>query len=398
MAKRRGLREATSPPEVDAELEMLLDRVMRIGPNPKLPIIIPYKPDPAWLWMRWRGTVLQSTWRPTVYILLLGVSFVAAIHRDQNTTWRFTAVPSHDHALVVQLKALEAMWGYMLSFATFVISFFTSQAYGFWLATKGNVRKIQGRLNDLGMLLATHAERDENGCYTPRARELLDVVARQVRLFHMLYWSVQVKPAKGDYYTSSLSLLLSDAAVAGLLRRGALTQSEADCLANPELPATQRHSAVIEWIMVRIISARREGVVLGDAGFEQVFLDKACLLRAVCATLPDDRDARMPLAYVHFVQILVDTLLVLAPFALYPRLGDLAVLLATMLTLFYRGFVDLSKSFLDPFGNDGSLGENFQVDTLLGETNAGSLRWAAAGAKLPFSEFEGLVTSRGRKK
>eukprot|EP00962_Isochrysis_galbana_P061970 scaffold48870_cov270-Isochrysis_galbana.AAC.6 len=125
---------------------------------------------------------------------------------------------------------------------------------------------------------------------------------RQVRLFHMLYWSVQVKPAKGDYYTSSLSLLLSDAAVAGLLRRGALTQSEADCLANPELPATQRHSAVIEWIMVRIISARREGVVLGDAGFEQVFLDKACLLRAVCATLPDDRDARMPLAYVHFVQ------------------------------------------------------------------------------------------------
>lgn len=121
----------------------------------------------------------------------------------------------------------------------------------------------------------------------------------------MLYWSVQVKPAKGDYYTSSLSLLLSDAAVAGLLRRGALTQSEADCLANPELPATQRHSAVIEWIMVRIISARREGVVLGDAGFEQVFLDKACLLRAVCATLPDDRDARMPLAYVHFVQVTV---------------------------------------------------------------------------------------------
>jgi hypothetical protein len=35
---------------------------------------------------------------------------------------------------------------------------------------------------------------------------------------------------------------------------------------------------------------------------------------------------------------------VLAPFALYPRLGDLAVLLAAMLTLFYRGFVDLSKA------------------------------------------------------
>jgi hypothetical protein len=185
MAKRRGTRTSSSSPELDAELEELLDRVMRIGPNPKLPIIIPYKPDPVWLWTRWSGTILQSTWRPTLYILLLGVSFVAAIHRDQNTTWRFTAVPSQDHALVVKLKALEAMWGYMLSFATFIISFFTSQAYGFWLATKGNVRKIQGRLNDLGMLLATHAERDETGGYTPRAQELIQGVARHVRMHRL---------------------------------------------------------------------------------------------------------------------------------------------------------------------------------------------------------------------
>jgi hypothetical protein len=119
----------------------------------------------------------------------------------------------------------------------------------------------------------------------------------------MFFWSGQVKPSKGDYYTSSLSLLLSDTALTGLVRRGALTQPEADGLIKSNLPATQRHAAVIEWIVTRIISARREGIVLGEAGFEQVFLDKACLLRAVCATLPDDRDARMPLAYVHFVQV-----------------------------------------------------------------------------------------------
>ena len=91
----------------------------------------------------------------------------------------------------------------------------------------------------------------------------------------------------------------------------------------------------------------------------------------------------MPLAYVHFVQVLVDSLVALAPFALYPRLGALAVVLAGILTLFYRGFLGLSKSFLDPFGNDDSVGQNLQVETLLGETNKACTRWSTI-SKLPF--------------
>ena len=42
----------------------------------------------------------------------------------------------------------------------------------------------------------------------------------------------------------------------------------------------------------------------------------------------------------------------LAPFALYPRLGALTAPLCGVLTVFYRGFLVLSKSFLDPFGNE----------------------------------------------
>ena len=62
--------------------------------------------------------------------------------------------------------------------ATFVNSFFLSQAYGFWLATKGNTRKVQGRLNDMGMLLATHAQRDgkrRRDAALPSAPRPLDV-------------------------------------------------------------------------------------------------------------------------------------------------------------------------------------------------------------------------------
>ena len=73
-------------------------------------------------------------------------------------------------------------------------------------------------------------------------------------------------------------------------------------------------------------------------------------------------------------QILVDMLIVLAPFALYPRTGALTVPLCGVLTLFYRGFLVLSKSFLDPFGNDDSLSENLNISCLMAETNAGSVR------------------------
>lgn len=82
--------------------------------------------------------------------------------------------------------------------------------------------------------------------------------------------------------------------------------------------------------------------------------------------------------------ILVDTLIALAPFALYPRLGALTVPLCGVLTVFYRGFLVLSKSLLDPFGNEDTLSENLSVLCLLIETNAGSERWSKAAEVLPF--------------
>ena len=80
---------------------------------------------------------------------------------------------------------------------------------------------------------------------------------------------------------------------------------------------------------------------------------------------------------------MTDVVLLLAPFALFPRLGALSIALSGILGLFYRGLLELSKSFLDPFGNEGSVGQNLQIDTLLGEANAASLRWVNGAATLP---------------
>ena len=93
---------------------------------------------------------------------------------------------------------------------------------------------------------------------------------------------------------------------------------------------------------------------------------------------------RMPLAYVQLVQILVDSLVWLSPFSLYSGLGSLSIPLCGLLTLFFKGLLELSKSFLDPFGNEGYPGQNIRVDVLVSELNFGaSSRWAKAAEYLP---------------
>ncbi len=94
----------------------------------------------------------------------------------------------------------------------------------------------------------------------------------------------------------------------------------------------------------------------------------------------------MPLACVQLVQVLVDSLVMLAPFALYPELGSLSIPLVGLLALFFRVLLTLSKSFLDPFGVEGFAEQNIRVDVLVSELNFGAAeRWIEAGGLLPGS-------------
>jgi len=368
-----------------AGVDEMIDRAMRMGNPPNF--MAQYHPQTHWLWRQWRGTVLQRTWPAASWMMFLSVMlvFVMEIARSHGThTWSLFEVPNPDDKWVARMKGFTTMWGYLLTMATFVNSFFLSQAYGYWLATKGNVRKVQGRINDMSMLLASHAKRDPSGRYTAESYEMLEVIARWVRLYHMLFWAGQVRPARGDNAVS-YSLLRTERGLQALQERSALTSMEFQLLIdNPAIPETARHHAVLEWILTRFLDARRGGLLDGGVGLESRFLEESCKLRAVCASIADDASARMPLSYVHLVQLLVDTLVALAPLALYPKLGVLTVLLSGILVTFYRGFLQLSKSFLDPFGNGDTLAENFSISCLLCETNAGSVRWFNAIQQLPF--------------
>jgi hypothetical protein len=95
--------------------------------------------------------------------------------------------------------------------------------------------------------------------------------------------------------------------------------------------------------------------------------------------------------YVHLVQLLVDTLLAVTPLALYSQLGILCIPLSSILVLFFRGLFELSKVFLDPFGNaetqqpnDEQPKQSIKTDALISEVNAASTRWWRGAERLPF--------------
>ena len=64
------------------------------------------------------------------------------------------------------------------------------------------------------------------------------------------------------------------------------------------------------------VDGRGEALLVGDpTALQTTLLEKACALRGVVGSIGDQLDGRMPLAYTHFVQILVDSFLILAPVA-----------------------------------------------------------------------------------
>lgn len=97
----------------------------------------------------------------------------------------------------------------------------------------------------------------------------------------------------------------------------------------------------------------------------------------------------MPLAYAHIVQVLVDLVLWMYPFMAYSSgmSGFLCVLGTGLLTIGYQGLFDLAKQFLDPYDNENyGRGEDpLVVDTLIAETNAGSIRWMNGLDEYPVS-------------
>jgi len=247
-------------------------------------------------------------------------------------------------------------------------------------------RKLQGRLNDLSMTVAAHAIRtnpminsNHTSTYTETSRQVLQLMARYVRVYILLTYAS---------FTGSHRPIWTPQGMRRLVERGIITEKERTILSDSQLPVTQRHNAILLWMIRLFIDSRKAGIFEGGDGFEMQFLDKCHVIRAQHGAIKEELQGRMPLAYVHIVQVLVDVIVRMYPFMAYsigmtPCLGAIGT---ALLTMFYQGLLDLAKRFLDPYDNeDYGKGEDpLCIHTFIAETNAASVRWMNAFAEQPY--------------
>ena len=378
-------------------LDDLIDESVRT--SARRPLMMQFDPSSGWIWKRWKGTVFSETWDACVYRMIYAC-IVFLICKSFPQTKEL-------------LSGFAILWGQLLSVTTFTLTFFVNQSYALWRKCSELSRSLQGRLHDMDMTLAAHATRmpsknaGETSRYTSESKQILEVVSRYVRLFNLLTYAS---------FTRSHRPVLTPRGMRRLVERGLMTPLEREVLVNAKLPATQRHNAVLLWILRTFIEGTKAGHFTGGAGFEQQFIEKAHVCRSAYGAIGDELQGRMPLAYAHIVQVLVDLVLALYPFMAYSAgmSGFVCVIGTGLLTIGYQGLVwfstinimrsyevenfsspiklanylyqaDLAKQFLDPYDNEnyGKGEDPLVVDTLIAETNAGSTRWMDGLAEMP---------------
>jgi len=254
--------------------------------------------------------------------------------------------------------------------------------------------------------------------FTTASQQELKTMTRLIRMSHTLFWAATPTTSNGlsdseDYLTNDSEnchipidddhigpIMLSPYGLRALQESGQLTKQEVQTLLQTGLPPSQYPYVLLQWVGIRMMKALHGGenttnnnstnnnnndnIFIGGPGLEGSLIQQLTQLRSSMFDIDDFRAGRMPMAYVQLVQILVDSLVILAPFALYPETGALSIPLSGLLALFFRGLLALSKSFLDPFGVEGYASQNMKVDVLVSELNFGaSKRWYQAGAVLP---------------
>ena len=182
------------------------------------PIIAQYYPGRQWLWRQWGGTVVRRV-LPREVLLNICLAAVACLFfraPGPQAAWRAELVESY-------LAGVGKVWSLTAGLVTFTLSFFLSQSYGLWRSAYSLTRRVQGRLNDVGLLCAAFAKRDETSrSYTSEAEAVLSTCSRYVRLFNMLFYasiSTRFAPLKTP---QGLSVLVEAGALTSEEREGLL--------------------------------------------------------------------------------------------------------------------------------------------------------------------------------
>jgi predicted membrane chloride channel (bestrophin family) len=355
----------------ERHLDHAIDSVvpMAIGDS-KSKVIRSFHPQKSWLWRQWYGTLWHHGYKNILFMMIytFAVSFALPYIEDV----------SKKH-FGQGLDSLTHVFQYLMTLAIFILTFFLNQSYGLWRDIYNGCRALQGHTDDLGFLAATHAARDEIGEYTEDARVVLKDIAMSVKLFHIFVYASK---------TRRYRVLHTKRAIKKMVARGVLSQDMCDALLKMQLYHNDRVFGMIEWILLRFKAGMKNGTLSEDLpseGFLGHVTDRCLDLRKDYSSFRYTLEARIPLAYAHFVQVMVDALLFTAPFALFKELGMFAIPTVGIMTAFFSGLLDISKIMLDPFDNEdfceGVIDIN--VGVFIRQANYGAVKFRDGGEFLP---------------
>jgi len=273
--------------------------------EPNRPIICEFDPSGFWLWRKWKGTVLAHSWSSVLLTMSVGLLLeFFARRRLSPESWALFSVPTTTDPLIKRLFGLKKIFEYHLTLCTFILTFFTSQAFTYWQKVYNTTRAIQGRINDFCMLLVMGAQRDteadESGRargYSDKSRDLVKTCTRLIRMSHIFFWAVTPTASNGlndcerfivDAANCPLPidddhigpLLLSPYGLKALVNTGQLTKEEAEDLTKTGLPPTQYAYVLLVWVGLLCMNGLEEGTLRGGPGFEGNLLQQLTSLRA----------------------------------------------------------------------------------------------------------------------
>ena len=358
-------------------IDDILDKIAGVDSRYGGDIIHKFKPQRLWLWTRWRYTVLAFSYPFVLFNMGLTGAIALAVELSPGSDWTPGHEPDQENPTIMQLNTIFGqVFNYLFTLATFVLTFYLSEAFGLWKQMYFTTRKIQAGLNEINMMLAVGATRDDMKEYTPEAEACLDDVAHFVRLYHLFMWG---------RFSHTYSIVVSEKGMNRMLTRGLITDDQFRCLQVQDDGITAHHTC-ITWIGKRIFQGMEEGGIMDDTALKMAVLERINFVRSSQSDVGDIIDGRMSLAYAHLVQMLVDVLLITSPFALYAQQGIWAILTVGVLTVFYAGVLDLSKMYLDPLDNDGLYDDSVNMDlgVLMNEMNLGAAEWKKGAMFVPF--------------
>ena len=212
---------------------------------------------------KWRAIV------PVLASMSLTASTDILAHAFSAADWSLFGVPPAEDALISQLRGLATLWEYQLTLTIFVLTFFTQQAYAHYRSVYFCARAIQGRINDVCLLLAVGATRGEvegaTSTYSDDGAALVELCARLIRLCHTFFWATTPTTSDGvgdgglvdgdgptDLEPSERGQAgperLSPQGLRSRVAAGQLTANERTALRKTGLPPSQYWCVLLEWV------------------------------------------------------------------------------------------------------------------------------------------------------